>query len=146
MLNKQAVSIYKPFCKPSIVAMTIFCLCNDDPTYIVLCCFLSFRARLARLAGRSVRHTHARRSVVRGAQCPESHMPNINGQPQQHQRRWRRREQAAPHSAPKIERGREMKQWLINERRGREGGRERKKALSHIDGRLGECGYLLTFL
>ena len=38
-----------------------------------------------------------------------------------------------------------MKQWLINERRGREGGRERKKALSHIDGRLGECGFLLIF-
>ena len=146
MLNKQAVSIYKPFCKPSIVAMTIFCLCNDDPTYIVLCCFLSFRARLARLAGRSVRHTHARRSVVRGAQCPESHMPNINGQPQQHQRRWRRREGAGSSPLCPKNREREGDETMAHQRAAWQGGREKgEKALSHIDGRLGECGFLLIF-
>ena len=35
-----------------------------------------------------------------------------------------------------------MKQWLINERRGREGEEES----SLIDGRLGECGYLLSMV
>ena len=113
--------------------MTIFCLCNDDPTYIVLCCFLSFRARLARLAGRSVRHTHARRSVVRGAQCPESHMPNINGQPQQHQRRWRRKEGAGSSSLCPKNREREGDETMAHQRAAWQGGREREEesSLSH---------------
>ena len=93
---------------------------------------LSLISRAARPAGWPVSQTHPRTTQC-GARRAVSRVPHA-------QYKWATaaasaalEEQAAPHSAPKIERGREMKQWLINERRDREGGREREEesSLSH---------------
>ena len=117
----------------------------------ILCCAAFSHFARGSPGGWPVSQTHPRTTQC-GARCAVSRVPHA-------QYKWATaaasaavEEGGGSRQLPTLpqksrEGGREMKQWLINERRGREGGRERKKALSlsHIDGRLGECGFLLIF-